>query len=74
LSVFIVGYFYYSEHLGCTKPNWGGGPRLNIGDLELGLCVLLLQGWPTSQRPRATFHYVIAESHIMYIIDGHTWT
>jgi len=57
--VLFVGYFYYSENLNWVAQNLRQGHGLNIGGLELGLHVLLLQVCLTSQRPRATFLTVL---------------
>jgi len=61
-----VGYFVLLQHkpkLGCTKSLSGPHPGLRVGQggLEVALICLaiLLQGWPTSQRPKVTFFTVL---------------
>ena len=76
----VVGYLLllqvqHKSKPGCTKPLTGPHRWTYIGGLELGRCVLLLlQGWPTSQRVTATFLTVFQQNATCDVhLYGHTW-
>jgi len=75
-----VGYFYYSVNINWAAQNprlgriMACGCGLDIGGLEIGLCVCLaIAGVANQSETKSHISYcVTAKCHIMYIVHGHT--